>query len=125
MLPGLVFGGAYLLKDRSGIARAIIWMDADADGHERFPARVVEAPSRASPFRREPADLDGRRVGAQPLADLLASSDTRAFLVLRGGALVYERYFGGAGQGGASPAAPSWRAATSGSTSSSTRPTTW
>jgi CubicO group peptidase (beta-lactamase class C family) len=94
-LPGLVFGSAYLLKDHSGIARAIIWMDADTGDHRRFPARVIEAPQRAAPLERAPVDLDAERVSGRPLADLLSTSATTAFIVLRGDTVVYERYFGG------------------------------
>jgi hypothetical protein len=94
-LPGLVFGSAYLLKDRSGIARAIIWMDADTGDHRRFPARLIEAPQRATPLERAPVDLDEELVSRRPLADLLRASATTAFIVLRGDTVVYERYFDG------------------------------
>jgi CubicO group peptidase (beta-lactamase class C family) len=94
-LPGLVFGSAYLLKDRSGTARAIIWMDADTDDRRRFPARLIEAPQRATPLERAPIDLDDERIGGRPLEELLSDSSTTAFIVLRGDTVVYERYFDG------------------------------
>jgi CubicO group peptidase (beta-lactamase class C family) len=95
VLAGLVFGTAYLLKDESGIARAIVWMEADTDDYKRFPARPIEAPARAVSFERQPIDLGTLEVSGRPLDELLSSTDTTAFLVLRGDRLVYERYFGG------------------------------
>ena len=91
----LVFGAAYLLKDRSGIARAIVWMDADTDDYMRFPARVIHAPARPVRLARRPLDLDGRQVAGTSLGDLLSSSDTTAFIVLHDDAVAFERYYGG------------------------------
>ncbi len=95
VLAGLVLGGAYLFKDSSGIARAILWMQADTDDYRRFPSRPIEAPPDAVRFNRQPIDLDAERVAGRPLAELLSSSETTAFIILRGDAVVYERYFGG------------------------------
>ena len=94
----LVFGAAYLLKDRSGIARAIVWMDADTNDYMRFPARVIHAPARPVPLPRRPVHLDGEPVAGTSLGDLLSSSDTTAFIVLHDDAVVFERYFGGDGR---------------------------
>ena len=98
-LVGLVYGSAYLLRDHSGIARSIIWMEADTGDFRRFPARLIEAPPRAAPFKRDPIDLDTAPIAGRPLAELLSSSGTTAFIVLRGDAVVYERYFGGSDRG--------------------------
>ncbi len=76
-LPGLVFGSAYLLEDRSGVARAIIWMDADTDDQRRFPARLIEAPQRPTPLERASIELDDERVGGHPLEELLRSGAGR------------------------------------------------
>ena len=93
-IAGLVFGAAYLLKDESGVARAIVWMEADTDDYRRFPARPIEAPARPASFERRPIDLDTRQVAGRTLDELLSASETTAFIVLRGDRLVYERYFG-------------------------------
>jgi CubicO group peptidase (beta-lactamase class C family) len=95
-LVALVFGGAYLLRDESGVARAIIWMEADTDDYRRFPARMIDAPAQADGFAAKPVDLDSREILGRPLAELLESTGTTAFVVIRGDAVVYERYLNGA-----------------------------
>jgi hypothetical protein len=165
-ITAVVFGAASLLKDHSRVARAILWREADTDDYLRFPWRPIEAPPDPARFERDPVDLDDFRVAGRPLSELLGSSDTTAFIVLRGDTLIYERYFDGNDRrsiqtsfsvaksfgsallgialrdgairkhqgsdhglpttdsgGGSSPAAPSWRAATSASSSTSTRAT--
>lgn len=91
-----VFGSAYLLKNESGVARAIIWMEADADDYRRFPASPIEAPGRVQQFPRDPVNLDQEQVTGRPLAELLDATDTTAFVVLRDDVVVYERHPGGA-----------------------------
>lgn len=90
-LIGVVFGCAYLLRNQSGVARAIIWMEADTDDYERFPSRSIESgePDR---FRSAPLPLDRLPVAGQGLAELLSASETTAFVVIADEAVVYERY---------------------------------
>jgi len=94
-VTAVVFGSASLLKNRSGVARAILWREADTDDYLRFPLRVVEASREPALFERDPVDLDDLQVTGRPLGELLGSSDTTAFIVLREDRLTYERYFGG------------------------------
>jgi hypothetical protein len=43
-----VYGWAWLSLDRSSIARAMIWMEADVGDQQRFPARSIPAEGDAS-----------------------------------------------------------------------------
>lgn len=85
-----VFGWAWLSTDRSTIARAVLWMEADVDDQRRFPARRIRAGERAAPL---PADGEPNRL--RGLDDRLRGTDTRAFVVVHEDRLVHERYFGG------------------------------
>jgi CubicO group peptidase (beta-lactamase class C family) len=99
VLVGLVFGGAYILTPYSGLARAIVWIEADVEDYRRFPARDIQAPGEATPFRR--ADIPGAlrtiTIGGElrRLEDVLHSTGTTAFIVMRGDAVIYERYLNG------------------------------
>jgi CubicO group peptidase (beta-lactamase class C family) len=96
----LVFGGSYLLTPHSGLARAIVWMEADVEDYRRFPARDIQAPAEAIRFRRGavPEALRSMTVGGQgqDLDDFLRSTGTTAFIVARGHTVVYEHYLNGA-----------------------------
>jgi hypothetical protein len=39
---GVVYAVAWLSLDRSVVARALIWLDADVDDYTRFPSRKIE-----------------------------------------------------------------------------------
>jgi CubicO group peptidase (beta-lactamase class C family) len=99
VLAGLVFGSAYLLTPYSGVARAIVWIEADVDDYRRFPSRPIAAPDEAFRFRRgpTPAELDSVRVGGmeRDLEEFLGSTGTTSFIVIHDDAVVYERYFNG------------------------------
>ena len=41
ILPSLAYGWARLSTSISGLARAIVWMDADVKDYTRFPARTM------------------------------------------------------------------------------------
>ena len=83
-----VVGGVYvwalLSTDRSTLARALVWREADIGDQARFPARTIRAGTVASPLP----------VAATPdraIDDALRGTDTRAFVVVRDDRIVYER----------------------------------
>jgi CubicO group peptidase (beta-lactamase class C family) len=95
-----VYGWAWASLDRSAMARAMIWMDADVGDQERFPSRPIRAGSEPSalPAGSElvlpaPAVADAARSGS--VDGFLRDTGTLAFLVVHEDRLVYERYFGG------------------------------
>ncbi|MFF5204532.1 serine hydrolase domain-containing protein [Streptosporangium sp. NPDC000396] len=95
-----LYGWAWLSLDRSAIARALVWTDADVGDQYRFPSRLIPADKGAGPLPRG-REIDLRvtppRAAGGDLAfdDFLRGTDTRAFLVVHKDRLVYERYFGG------------------------------
>jgi CubicO group peptidase (beta-lactamase class C family) len=95
----LVFGVSYLLTPYSGLARAIVWMEADVDDFRRFPSRPIQAPTEASRFSRAPTpdglttvSVDGAE---RDLEAFLGSTGTTAFIVIQDEAILYERYLNG------------------------------
>jgi CubicO group peptidase (beta-lactamase class C family) len=84
-----VFGWALLSTDSSTVARAMIWMEADIGDQGRFPARAIPAGDAASPL---PTAEENRDV-ADVADELLAETETQAFVVVHAGRVVYERYF--------------------------------
>jgi CubicO group peptidase (beta-lactamase class C family) len=99
-LMSIVYGWAWLSLDRSGAARAMLWMEADIGDQFRFPARGIPAGSVASPLPRgveiDPSPPPVLAAEAEEDVDgFLRDTDTRAFLVLHSDRLVYERYFDG------------------------------
>jgi CubicO group peptidase (beta-lactamase class C family) len=95
----LVFGVSYLLTPYSGLARAIVWMEADVDDYRRFPSRPIQAPDEAFRFRRAltpdglaTVEVDGAE---RDLEEFLGSTGTTAFVVIQDDAVLYERYFNG------------------------------
>jgi CubicO group peptidase (beta-lactamase class C family) len=102
VLAGLVFGVSYLLTPYSGLARAIVWMEADVEDYRRFPARPIVAPGEPFRFGRAspPPELGVVRVGSgqRDLDGFLGSTGTTAFIVIQDDAVVYERYFNGDGR---------------------------
>jgi CubicO group peptidase (beta-lactamase class C family) len=92
-----LYGWAWSSVDRSTVARALVWADADVGDQSRFPARPIPAPRRAGPL---PAggeiQLGAAAGGGASFDDSLRAADTLAFLVVHDDRLVYERYFGGA-----------------------------
>lgn len=94
------YGWAWLSLDRSSIARAMIWRDADVGDKQRFPARSIPADGDASPLSEATEiAIDAVPVGAARMSagfvDFLRDTGTHAFLVVHADRLVYERYFGG------------------------------
>jgi CubicO group peptidase (beta-lactamase class C family) len=97
LLGVAVYGWAWASVDRSSIARAMWWTEADVGDQYRFPARSIPAGDEASPLRigaeidpPAPEGAEGRLEG------FLRQTATLAFVVVNDDALVYERYFGGA-----------------------------
>jgi CubicO group peptidase (beta-lactamase class C family) len=92
---------AWRSTDRSTIARALVWREADVGDQHRFPSRPIPAAGPASVLPAGPsADLRVQapdRGNAARLDDVLVGSDTRAFVVVHGGRIVYERYYGDSG----------------------------
>ncbi|MGY1730975.1 serine hydrolase domain-containing protein [Geodermatophilus sp. SYSU D01045] len=87
--------------DSSGIARAIVWMDADVDDRLRFPELPV--PAGDTPLPLTAGSLPGGVLdevtvpggGTEDLATLLDRTQTTAFVVLRGDEVLLERYGAG------------------------------
>ena len=97
----VLYGWAWLSLDRSAVARALMWMDADVGDQYRFPSRVIEAGAATSPLPRgREISLPNTRIetgAAVPFDSFLSRTDTLAFLVVHRDRLVYERYLDGAG----------------------------
>ncbi len=101
-LYGVAYGIAVTQTDSSGLARSIAWGDADVDDHTRFPSRAVPASGTAYVYEEAEGYSDGLPAtpvlpGGKKLGDLLAGSQTTAFLVIKDDRLLYERYFNGSG----------------------------
>jgi len=95
-----VYAWAWASLDRSSIARAMLWREADVGDQYRFPARTIPAGDEASPL---PAgveiDLPAPPSGAvddRAFDEFLRGTGTLGFVVLDDDLLAYERYFGGA-----------------------------
>ena len=105
------YGGMYLLTPYSGFARALFWMDADIKDYEKFPARTMN--NAPSVFNFEKADAATQseylrsldRIASQSSSqsttsttsfnEMLASTQTTAFLITKDDQLIYENYFNG------------------------------
>jgi CubicO group peptidase (beta-lactamase class C family) len=97
-----VYAWARLSTDRSTIARALIWREADVGDQHRFPSRPIPAGGHASALPAGPqVDLrvsaPGGDNGTARLDDVLHGTDTRAFVVVHRGRVVFERYDGDSG----------------------------
>jgi CubicO group peptidase (beta-lactamase class C family) len=109
------YAAMYLLTPYSGFARALIWMDADIKDYERFPARTVnnappvfnfqtvDAPTQNEYLRvldrmASSQPLSQSTISATPFNELLTSTQTTAFLIIKDDRLIYENYFNGYGR---------------------------
>ena len=94
-------GAAHLLTDRSTFARAVAWMESDIGDLRRFPNRSIPRsgspwPLASGPEKREvAAAVPDETLTGVALDDFLERHATRAFVVLRGNRIIYERYFNG------------------------------
>ena len=89
-----VYGWAWASVDRSSIARAMWWIEADVDDQQRFPARPIPAGDDPSPLPTGVAlDLSPPQ-GTTPVGDadfdaFLRGTGTLGFLVVHEDRLVY------------------------------------
>jgi len=95
-----VYAWAWASLDRSSIARAMLWREADVGDQHRFPARTIPAGDEASPLPAgDEIDPPAPPSGAEDdraFDEFLRGTGTLGFVVLDDDLLVYERYFGGA-----------------------------
>jgi CubicO group peptidase (beta-lactamase class C family) len=101
LVPLAMYVWAWASVNRSSIARAMWWMEADVGDQFRFPSRTIAAGDDVSPLHPGvEIDLTSPSVGPGDATfdEFLRSSDTLAFLVVHDDWLVYERYLGGAGR---------------------------
>jgi CubicO group peptidase (beta-lactamase class C family) len=95
-----VYAWAWASLDRSSIARAMLWREADVGDQHRFPAKTIPAGDEASPLWAgveidPPAPPSGAE-DDRAFDEFLRATGTLGFVVLDDDLLVYERYFGGA-----------------------------
>jgi len=97
---GAIYLAAWLGRDYSTAARALIWMDSQVDDFTRFASRQIDAPSASFHYDKGPGYPDGLPDDAVPgnadLNVMLAANKTTAFIAIRDDKLIYERYFNGA-----------------------------
>jgi CubicO group peptidase (beta-lactamase class C family) len=93
-----IYGWAAASVQRSSIARAMWWRDADVGDQHRFPSRAIPAGDGSSSLPNgTPLDLTSITApDGQSLEEQLQATDTLAFLVVHDDELVAERYFDGA-----------------------------
>ena len=95
-----VYAWAWASLDRSSIARAMLWREADVGDQYRFPARTIPAGDEASPLPAgDEIDPPAPPSGAEDdraFDEFLRGTGTLGFVILDDDQLVYERYFGGA-----------------------------
>ncbi len=91
-------GWAWASVDRSTIARALWWRDADVGDQYRFPARRIPSGDVVSPLPSGQPFVPAARDG-EPFDAFLTRTGTLAFLVVHRDRLVYERYLNGAARG--------------------------
>jgi len=97
LVAGGLYGFAFLNTSRSGLARAIVWRDADVLDYRRFPARSMgpsEDPLILQRGRQDPRLLDAAVPGGN-LEAFLETSQAAAFFVIRDQEILYENYFNG------------------------------
>lgn len=93
-VTGIGYGWALMSTDTSLAARGIVWGGSKYDDWKRFPNRVVHASENPVYFGIEETDIFGDfYIDDLPLEDFLEVTNTTAFIVLRGDALLYEGYF--------------------------------
>jgi CubicO group peptidase (beta-lactamase class C family) len=89
-----VYGWAWASLDRSSIARAMWWTEADVDDQYRFPTRPIPAGDEPSPLPSG-TEIDLAAPSGAAFEGFLRRTETLAFVVVHEDELVYERYLGG------------------------------
>jgi CubicO group peptidase (beta-lactamase class C family) len=94
-----VYGWALVSVQRSTMARAMVWRDADVGDQDRFPSRPIPTGGTASLLPSGPEihldDLMAGMTGDGDFDRFLRTNDTLGFVVVHEDRLVYERYFHG------------------------------
>ena len=90
-----VYAWAWASLDRSSIARAMWWREADVGDQYRFPARTIPAGDDASPLRAgvqiDPAAPPAGADDDRAFDEFLRGTGTLGFVVVDDDLLVYER----------------------------------
>lgn len=87
---------ALMSTDTSLAARGIIWGGSHYDDWKRFPSRIVNASENPVTFDVVKSDIfDDFTIDEQSLETYMEASNTTAFIILHGDALLYEGYFNG------------------------------
>ena len=96
---GAIYLAAWLGKDYSTTARALIWMDSGVDDYIRFDSRQIEASPASFHYEKGHGYPDGLPddavTGHPDLNVMLAANKTTAFIAIQDDKLIYERYFNG------------------------------
>lgn len=98
ILPSLAYGWARLSTSSSGLARAIVWMDADVRDYTRFPARTMLESEQPLTFETREVSVDFELDTGMPGEDLdsfLKQTQTAAFIAIRDDEVIAERYYNG------------------------------
>ena len=106
-----LYGAMYPLTPYSGFARALVWMEADIKDYEKFPARTINNTPPVFNFGKVDSTTQSQylrvldRIASQPSSpniinrasfnELLVSTQTTAFLIIKDDRLIYENYFNG------------------------------
>jgi hypothetical protein len=102
VMAAAVQGWAHLMVNRSAVARAVAWMEADTGDLHRFPSRAIDAGDDPLLLTRCAAGVDVLDLtvqtsdGEASLHELLERTATTSFLVLRDRCLLAEEYGAGA-----------------------------
>ena len=98
LVPAAFYAWAYASTDESGLARAIVWRDADVSDYRRFPSTTLEASERPlildHPPSRDIAPI-GPAIPGGNVDAFMERTQTAAFIAIRGRELLHERYFNG------------------------------
>jgi CubicO group peptidase (beta-lactamase class C family) len=97
-LVAAAYGWAWASVDRSSIARAMWWTEADVGDQFRFPSRTIPAGREISPLpaATEIQPSPPAESGGAGFDEFLRDTGTIAFVVVDDDRVVYQRYFEGA-----------------------------
>ena len=102
----LIAGAGWAASHRDDalfLARDVAWGESDVLDYQKFPSRPVLGGPEVFKFKSHPTPqlfqtikytVDGK-VKKAPFDDFLRSTNTTSFIVIRDGAVVFERYFNG------------------------------